>query len=473
MNFKTLSLVAAVAAATLSSQAQAPLRLEAESATLTGTAVTASRAGFSGTGYVSGMDRKTDKITFAVNLPAGLYDLALRYSSPFGNKGYVLELGGLRMSGMFQPTGDAFATHRAGVVDLPGGVTTLAIEYGWGFYDIDYIELAPAARPAPPQKPPAVPCDPAATPRTRELMALLVRHYGAATLAGAQSAAEFDHVRQLTGTPPAILGDDLMEYSPSRIERGAKTKNLVESMIARHREGAILTVMWHWNAPAGLEKSTTNTQGRVSTEKWWSGFYTRATTFDVEAALADPKSEAHALLLRDLDAIASELRKFADADVPVLWRPLHEAEGGWFWWGAKGPKPFVQLWRLMYDRYTRHHKLHNLIWVFTGSANADWYPGDDVVDVIGLDSYPDDRRDPLTGDWQGLQQRFNGRKLLALTEFGGVPDIERMQRLGVWWSYFLPWTGTKGTRGAPPEDVKRIYTLPAVLARPTAGQTPK
>ena len=95
-------------------------------------------------------------------------------------------------------------------------------------------------------------------------------------------------------------------------------------------------------------------------------------------------------MIRDIDAIAVELTKLRDAHVPVLWRPLHEAEGGWFWWGAQGPKNYVRLYRLLYDRLTKVHKLDNLIWVYTSGGKPEWYPGDDVVDIIGADAYPDD-----------------------------------------------------------------------------------
>ena len=64
--------------------------------------------------------------------------------------------------------------------------------------------------------------------------------------------------------------------------------------------------------------------------------------------------------------------------VPVLWRPLHEANGRWFWWGAKGPEPLRKLWQMMFVNFTAKHRLNNLIWVFSPGAEtdlADWYPG--------------------------------------------------------------------------------------------------
>jgi mannan endo-1,4-beta-mannosidase len=225
----------------------------------------------------------------------------------------------------------------------------------------------------------------------------------------------------------------------------------------------VQALCWHWNAPTNL-LNTPN-------QEWWRGFYTHATTFDIAATLANPNSTAYAMVLRDIDAIAVQLKKFSSNNIPVLWRPLHESEGGWFWWGAKGPEPFKQLWRLLYQRLTTYHGLHNLIWVLTSEDPA-WYPGDDVVDVLGVDGYPTDPSDALTGRWQALLARFNGNKLLALTEFGGVPDIEKMQRFGVWWSWFAPWTGDYGPTTMPTATVVRIYQSPAVFTLDEANAVP-
>ena len=168
-----------------------------------------------------------------------------------------------------------------------------------------------------------------------------------------------------------------------------------------------------------------------------------------------------------MDVIAVQLQRLSDAHVTVLWRPLHEAEGGWFWWGAKGPGPFKQLWRLMHDRLTNVHHLHNLIWVDCSGLNPDWYPGDAYVDVVGVDAYPSDVTDPLSATWDTLTKEYGGRKLLALTEFGGVPDVEKMRRFGVRPSYFVSWTGDLGPKKNATEALTRIYQSEAVV---TAGK---
>ena len=113
------------------------------------------------------------------------------------------------------------------------------------------------------------------------------------------------------------------------------------------------------------------------------------TTFSCKNAVTEGPWE-HEVVMADIELIAGELKKLKDADVPVLWRPLHEAEGGWFWWGAEGAEPCKKLYRLLYDQLTNVYGLDNLIWIWTGStspAAADWYPGDDVVDIVGYDKY--------------------------------------------------------------------------------------
>src|SRR5690606_22956109 len=116
----------------------------------------------------------------------------------------------------------------------------------------------------------------------------------------------------------------------------------------------IPALMWHWRDPSR------------ETEE----FYTEGTCFNI-SKISDESSAEYLAMIDDIDYIAGLLKKLQDDGVPVIWRPLHEAAGGWFWWGAKGPEPLKQLWRLMFDRMGNHHGLNNLI---LGWASD---PGDD------------------------------------------------------------------------------------------------
>jgi len=324
-------------------------------------------------------------------------------------------------------------------VALTAGEHTVRLGKGWGWFSVDRIIFLPR-RVVTPKPPKGGLCDPEATPEARALFAWLKSQYGRRIVTGQQlgGQSDLDHIAAVAGRQPALRGYDFMDYSPSRRERGADPGAMTESAIEWGRQG-LVTLSWHWNAPAGL----IDQPGK----EWWRGFYSSATTFDLAAALADPSSAEYALLLRDMDAIAEELRKLEHAGVPVLWRPLHEASGQWFWWGARGPEAFTRLWRLMHHRFTREHHLHNLIWVLSnGPSDRAWYPGDDVVDVVGWDQYKGGGTRAAVGgaEWEALRAQFGRRKLLAMTENGTVPDPDDMRALQVRWLWFCTWGGMVG-----------------------------
>jgi mannan endo-1,4-beta-mannosidase len=150
-------------------------------------------------------------------------------------------------------------------------------------------------------------------------------------------------------------------------------------------------------------------------------------------------------MIVDIDLIAGYLKQFKDANIPVLWRPLHEAAGGWFWWGAKGAEPCKALWKLMFDRLVNYHKLNNLIWVWTSATDdkaTTWYPGDAYVDVIGMDIYPgENQHGSQYLSFNSIKDLFGGKKIITLSECGSVPDPALMKDYGDTWSWFMPWNG--------------------------------
>jgi mannan endo-1,4-beta-mannosidase len=417
-------------------------RYEAENGTMHGTVVRSSIPGYSGTGYVTEFDSTLsggDYFELNVNVPDGLFEMWVGYRSPYGQKGYDYQVDGQYGSGTFDQS-TTFSADRAGLFNMSGGTNTLGIYQSWGWYDVDYLEFRPFTPPTP-SPVPATLTDPLADAHTQTLMNYMTALYGSKTLSGQQANAgedlfpTQDYLNKSGGIVPAIRGSDFMEYSPSRIEHGSNPNNESERMVnwARQTGGAV-TMMWHWNAPTDLVDA--------GDWPWWRGFYTQGTTFDLPGALANPAGEDYQLILRDIDAIAGELQKFEDAGVPVIWRPLHEAQGGWFWWGAHGADTFKDLWHLMYDRLTNEHGLHNLIWEFTSSAAEgdylDWYPGDDEVDIVSLDIYTDPTSS-MSGQWYDVLAEYDGRKMVALSETGTLPEPDVMDTYGIEWSYFSPW----------------------------------
>jgi mannan endo-1,4-beta-mannosidase len=129
-------------------------------------------------------------------------------------------------------------------------------------------------------------------------------------------------------------------------------------------------------------------------------------------------------------------------------------------WGPKGPDAFKRLWSLLFDRLTRVHHLNNLIWVDTGTARFNWNPPADQFDVIGVDHYPKDPSDPASALWDALQARCGDAKLLAMSEVGGVPDVQAMARPGVHWAYFNSWTVKLGPQALNDNRLKALYLNP-------------
>ncbi|WP_408894500.1 glycosyl hydrolase [Paenibacillus taichungensis] len=302
-----------------------------------------------------------------------------------------------------------------------------------------------------------------ATSEARELMKYLAERYGKGVLSGQQDYGNLNWINENTGRKPAVIGFDLMDYSPSRTERGAISQEIRDA-IAWHRQGGIVTLCWHWNAPIHL----IDEPGK----EWWRGFYTDATTYDLASALAHPESQEYTLLIRDIDAIAVHLQELKDAGVPVLFRPLHEAEGGWFWWGAMGPEPAKQLYRLLYDQLVNKYELGNLIWVWN-SEKPEWYPGDDVVDIVSVDVYPEaGDHSPLAKRYENLRELVNDSKIIALAENGSIPDPKQMKAQGVYWSWFCTWTGEflKGGNHNTVAYLKEVYNSEDVI---TLDQLPK
>jgi len=454
------------------------VRFEAEDATLSG-AVSIAEAGaeqyiggFSGTGATTDIT-PGDSVTFTVNVEqSAYYSLYLGYAIPVGYGGKVgmVSTNGVEVDVSLSATGK-WESIRVGTISLEAGDNTVEVCCGWNYYRVDYIELIPAATPAAPL--PVAPelVNPNASDEALALMEFLTSNYSTVTLTGQTEfpqkiggtfpLAEFDKIVAATGgDAPAIVAFDFMNYSSSYSGSVDDYTGLTESMIAAHNDkNVIVSALFHWRAPSGTGSGSFNSDD---------------TSFDFAAALADTNSAEYAELIADIDIVSVELKKLADAGIPVLWRPLHEAEGGWFWWGDKGSSALKELWVLMYDRMTNYHELNNLIWLFTHTRDIDenWYPGDNYVDILGYDGYAEPRNDDsitFSAQYSTLKNRYDGKKLVALTETGTIPNVVTMHEQNAWWSFFITWNSTpwspsaNGPDGTEPEIIKANYAAEGVL----------
>lgn len=174
-------------------------------------------------------------------------------------------------------------------------------------------------------------------------------------------------------------------------------------------------------------------------------FYKADTEFDATNATVEGTWEKK-VFTEDLKNAAAYLKLLRDADIPVLWRPFHEAAGGWFWWG-KDAASFKSLWIAMFN-YFKTEGLDNLIWVWTTEGNdADWYPGDQYVDIVGRDVYNKETADCVS-EYTSIAENY-GNKIVSLSECGTVGLISEQWASGARWSWFMPWYDGTNEDGSP------------------------
>ncbi|KAH8643320.1 hypothetical protein IG631_00783 [Alternaria alternata] len=429
---------------------------QAEDAVLSGTTVATSVAGYTGSGYVDGFSDATDKVTFQIpSNTTGLYDLSLIYNGPNGDKQTYIVLNGGSGSQVSLPATTKWTTVSAGQVLFEENANnTIEIQSNWGYYLIDAITLSPSAERGP-HNITAVPVNVNANADAKALMSYLGGIYGKNILSGQYDQASLEWVTANVGKTPAILGVDMMDYTEGRIAKGASSNDTTNAL-AFAEKGGMVTVVWHWNAPAGLYDT--------EAQPWYRGFYTEATDFNIADALVDTTNANYTALIKDIDTIAVQLKKLQDAGVPVLWRPLHEAEGKWFWWGAQGPEACKKLYHILYERLTVHHSLNNLVWVWN-SVDPAWYPGSDVVDIVSADTYAKGDHGPISATYNDLIKLTDDTKMIAAAEIGSLMEPEQLKAYQADWVFFAVWSGEYVTGGEwnSLDMMKRIYSDEYVL----------
>jgi mannan endo-1,4-beta-mannosidase len=298
-----------------------------------------------------------------------------------------------------------------------------------------------------------VPVNPDASPEAKELLDYLYSIRGEQIISGQHNyphelLRSTDSITSMTGNTPALWGTDISSLNDQ----------LVEEAIRQYKSGAIVTLMYHQVKP--FDHDSLGYAGSVKvmvTDEQWEQIIT-------------PGSEYNKMLLEKIDQRAEVLKKLRDAHVPVLWRPYHEMNGMWFWYGNRpGEKGIQLLWKMMYDRYVNHHKLNNLIWVWNANGPRGWkddeaydyhlfYPGTEYVDILAADIYKGDYKQSHHDD---LLKLADG-KIIAIGECGKVPTPEILAQQPEWtwfmiWARF-PWTHNEPTQIRELYDYKKVLT---------------
>lgn len=284
--------------------------------------------------------------------------------------------------------------------------------------------------------------NPNATENTQRLYDYLCSLSGINTLSGQMESTwmgspdyELNYIYEHTGKYPAIRGLDYMHDD---------FKGVNQRAIEWWNKGGIVTIMWHTGCDFYGE--------------WADAMDDKIEDWD--AVLTEGTAE-HEAFVAGMDKAAKALLELQEAGVPVIWRPFHEFDGRWFWWGKGHREDFIALWKLMYDRYTNHWGLNNLIWVLPYSGNGyaypNWYPGDEYCDILGADSY-------AGGVQNGLYQKLtmvSQNKPYCFHECGTNPTAEELQTTP--WIWFMTWHTSYVTDGNTPEALNALYNSEYVL----------
>lgn len=392
--------------------------------------------GYSGKGYIEGFEEDTDTCIFTVSIEKdGFYDLNFKSASNGGEKYNYVSVDGEQLGTIFVED-ENFTNAFLKRAYMTAGTHEICISKYWGWISLDcLIILTSEPIDSSIYRVDAGLSNPNGSEETKRLYSYLCDIYGKKFVSGqfcdtGQYGKEFQVIKKATGKTPAVLGLDFIEYTPSRAENGS-VGHATDYAVDFWRDGGIVTFCWHWNAPS-----------KYLTGQWFSGFYTDSTNIDLAKIMNGEDKQGYELLMKDIDAIAAQLSILQDAGVPILWRPLHEASGGWFWWGAFGPEVYKELYILLYDKLTNEYGLNNLIWVWNGQ-DALWYPGDEYVDIIGEDIYPGERvyTSQVSSYMNAAQNYSKETKLVYLTENGCLFNPELAKRDGAMWGMWCTWQG--------------------------------
>lgn len=402
-----------------------------------------------------------------INVPSdGIYDIVIRSMGIGGSKENDIYTDGKKV-GTFTSENNKFSDYTVNAVSLTKGDHNIRIIKSWGWIELDKITVKTGAKISnSTYNVTSSLVNRNATANTKKLYSFLKDSYGKYVITGQQcdggiNGNEFKAIKNLTGDYPALLGLDLMDYTPSRTAFGASS-SAVEKAIEFANKGGIVTLCWHWNAPTEYLNSTAN-----SSDGWWGGFYTQSSKFDIAKVMNGQDAKGKKLLDRDIKEIAKQLKRLEKAGVPVIWRPLHEASGGWFWWGAKGSDAYKKLWKYLYKELTNTYGCNNLIWVYNGQS-ADWYPGDEYVDIVGEDIYPGNHvYDPQVSRFKQAINYGSKTKITALTENGCIFDIDSAVSINALWCWFMTWGGEFTVNGS---NYSEKYTEKSVIQKMYASK---
>jgi len=285
------------------------------------------------------------------------------------------------------------------------------------------------------------------TPEARALLELFYRITGKYTLTGQHNYPDTKDrnsrfAARYIGQMPAIWSSDMGFAKEGDYDSYLARPDIVQEAIRQHKKGSIITICWHAVPPTANEPVTFQPVGQVEPDALAS----------VQGQLLDeqfkdvltPGTKLYNKWIAQIDAVAYFLKQLQEAKVPVLWRPYHEMNGDWFWWGGRvGEYSTVKLYQQIYDRYVNYHKLNNLVWVWNVDRPStpirkfsNFFPGHDYLDILSLDVYGSDFNQAY---YDSLMVLSNGKPLI-FGEVGNPPGLEIIDKQPNWTGWVI-WAG--------------------------------
>lgn len=421
-------------------------KLEAEDAVYSNCKIVSDKK-YSG-GKALELTEENASITFTFHAAkSGKYVIAVGYDGLYGEKLVNLSVNG--NSATFKTTVNGLGETTQRPYLMNQGNNTVVITPNWTWFRIDYIcisgyedtvtfNIAPT------------PIDIKATEPAMKMYAFLRENFGKKTISGIMTGdmatangnvtqqADVMAVYEASGKYPALIGFDFMNATGAAEDDSwskAYTRAVIDLAKDTWQRGGLPNFTWHWRDPSRRtgEFYTDKCQMKISDALKTDGTWNTTSTL-------------YKNIIRDIDFIADYLLELQNEGVACLFRPLHEASGGWFWWGREGAENFIKLYQLLWHEMVNVKGVHNVIWIWNATPDdIAWNPGYTFYDIVSADIYNNDfdySSSYITFD--GLKSLTKGKKIIALSENGPIPDIEKEVEEDAVWSWWMPWYQTWG-----------------------------
>lgn len=311
------------------------------------------------------------------------------------------------------------------------------------------------------------PVNPKTTPEAKALLDLYYRISEKYTLTGQHNYPNTKDRNtkfavKYIGKTPAIWSTDMGFAKDGDTDSYLARPDIVKEAIRQHQKGSIITICWHAVPPTADEPVTFQPRRKMAPDSLAS----------VQGQLLDqqfkdvltPGTKLYNKWAAQVDSVAVYLKKLQDAKVPVLWRPYHEMNGDWFWWGGRvGENSTIALYKQMFDRLVNFHQLNNLVWVWNVDRPStpirkfsNFYPGNKYLDIASLDVYGSDFNQAY---YDSLLVLAKGKPIL----FGevGNPPAPEVYKLQPKWSSWVVWAGM--VRNTTKQQYQEMVTDPRML----------